>query len=64
MPSNWSDSAKKMRTDEIGIEIIKKYNEFLKNPMKLSFKEIKEEDFDRMYITEWDDGSESVLFTN
>jgi len=62
MPSSWDIRGKRMRTDEKGIEIIQKYNQFLTRTMKIEFKEIKEEDFERMTIAEWDDGSESVLF--
>lgn len=62
MPHEWDERGKCLRTDNKGIEIIEKYNAFLENPMKIDFKEIKEEDFERMCIIEWEDGSESVMF--
>lgn len=62
MPNEWSEQGKHLRTDKKGIEIIEKYNQFLKKPMKIDFEEIKEEDFDRMYIMQWEDCSESVMF--
>lgn len=62
VPFTLSEKSKKMRTEEKGINIILYYNKYLNIPMKISFKEINNNDFEKIYITEWDDGSESVLF--
>lgn len=62
MPSSWDIRVKRMRTEEKGIAIIEKYNPYLSRVMEIEYKEIKDEDFERMTIAEWDDGSESVLF--
>ena len=62
VPFTWSELNKKMRTEEKGIDIITKYNKFLDNPMIISFEEIDESSYEKMYVTEWEDGSESVMF--
>ena len=62
LPFSWDEKFKRMRTDDTSIEIHEKYNAMLKNPLVFSYKEIKPEDFDRMVVVEWEDGSESILF--
>lgn len=62
MPSNWDEIGRRLRTEDIGIAIVEKYNQYLDKPMTIEFKEIEEKDYARMFIAEWDDGSESVLF--
>lgn len=61
-PSVWEEKCKKLRTEENGIRIIEKYNQRLKKTINLQYKSIKEEDYNRMIVVEWEDGSESVLF--
>lgn len=63
-PCSWDETGRKMRTDEKGIGIIEKYNQMLEKPMVFQFKEIKEEDYKRMVVVEWEDGSEAILFND
>lgn len=50
-----------MRTNSISIDIIKKYNNFIKNPMQMQFREITEEEYERMIVVSSEDGSESIV---
>lgn len=61
-PCSWDAKSKCMRTEEKGIEIIERYNSMLNKPINISSKELKEEDYERVTIIEWEDGSEGILF--
>lgn len=62
-PSSDTEISKRLRIETKGHEIIDKYNSLLKSPMKIEFKEFKEQDYKSILIQERDDGSEFIDFT-
>lgn len=61
--STISTNNKAIRVNPVIHEIFKRYTENIPK-ISLSFKEILDEDFDRMIVATWDDGSESILFSS
>ena len=64
MPNSSDELSKKLRTERKGIEIIEKYNKLLKEPMNLQYKQIEQNQLEKMTVVEWEDGSESVVVQN
>lgn len=56
-----TELSRKMRTDSKCVNIIEKYNRLVKNPMHIEFREITDEEYERMIIVYGEDGSESVV---
>lgn len=51
-----------LRANEHFHKIIEEYNQKLKRPQKIEYKEVSEERYPSMVVTEWEDGSEHILF--
>lgn len=56
-----TELSRKMRTDSKSVAIIEKYNKLVKNPMNIQFRDISEEEYERMIVVSNEDGSESVV---
>jgi hypothetical protein len=53
-----------MRCDERFHKVVEEFNQKLERPIKLQYKEIKDDRFPSMVISVWEDGSEHILFTD